>query len=132
MLNLNGAFIIVSINKPPYVDILSAGHLALYQDRCRIVGTDKAMAAIWGTNAIGAISCRERVLDDILANYTGPWETDLKILAARTILKQYGHDCGDNGNGSDGGKPVDAPKPAPRKPGPKGAAAPIPAGAAGA
>ena len=111
MLNLNGAFIILSTNKPPYVDLVSDGQLRMYHDRCRIVGTDKAMASIWGTNALSVISCREAVLDDILANYTGPWETDLKILAARTILRQYGHDVGDNGDssGNDGGKPVDAP-----------------------
>jgi hypothetical protein len=124
-----GTFLVVRADRAPALEILTQGELVIYSDRSRIAGDDTARRATFGASAVLALPAHSTECMRLMADaYTGAYETEVRGLCAAIALGLPTNDAPDyfeapRDSGGGGGRTVDKPTPAPRKPSPGGRAA---------
>ena len=122
----HGAFVVLRVNSAPSVELLGAGEFALYMDRGRVVGSDKARVATFGTDSVAILPAHSlECMREIAESYLGAYQTEVRGLCAAIALGMPTNDAPDYSEArrdpGDGGRTVDRPIPPPRKPTPTGA-----------
>ena len=113
--NLTGAYVIIGTNAPRAV-ILSMSELALFRDRERVSGIDKAVSYTFGKGAAYALPCTSDCMEFIALNYVGTQQDAVRQICARIALGQPIGDGKDLTEGGGQGARVDAPVPRPTRP----------------
>ena len=111
MLNIKGAFVLIGTEVPRAV-VISGTAFALYHDRIRVVGFDKANSYTFGHTVTHALPCTLECMEFTALNYTGAHQELVRALCACIALRKP---IGDGKDLTEGGTPaiIDAPRPKP-------------------
>ena len=114
MLNIQGAFVLIGRDAPVAV-LLSANAYAVYLDRVRVCGFDKAVSYTFGPAVTHALPCTLDCMEFIGLNYTGARTAEVRQICARIALGQPIGDGKDLTEGGQGAR-IDAPVKLPNAP----------------
>src|SRR5258708_4401664 len=113
--NMTGAYVIIG-TAAPFAVLLGPSEYALFRDRERVCGIDKAVSYTFGHTAEYALPCTVDCMEFMALNYVGKRADEVRQICARIALGQPLGDGKDLTEDGGQGARIDAPIPRPNAP----------------